>query len=161
MATADAKRVDVVLVVLVVLVVAVGADDAAVLDDVGDAEVDGWTCCTARLSVRRSLSRTDAVTPSLHATENGFPVSIASRGMERTTRSTSTGSSTTAAAGEAEPECAVGMALLWVPDVPAPWPGLCDRGGGTDMGRLRKGEEERYGVGPVGGVPGREGGWEE
>ena len=36
-------------------------------------------------------------------------------------------------------------------------PGLCGRDG-TDVGRLRKGEEERQGVEPLGGVPGREGG---
>ena len=45
------------------------------------------------------------------------------------------------------------MRLLGATDIP----GLCGRGG-TDMGRLRKGEEERYGAGPLGGVLGREGG---
>ncbi len=41
--------------------------------------------------------------------------------------------------------------------VPAEVKGLCGRGG-TDMGRFRKGEAERYGAGPAGGVLGREGG---
>jgi hypothetical protein len=66
MATADARRAFVAAGV----VVAVTAG-AAVSDVVG--AVDGWTCCTARLSVRCWPSRTDADTPRVQATENDLP----------------------------------------------------------------------------------------
>jgi hypothetical protein len=66
MATADARRA----FVAVGVVVAVAAG-GAVSDVVG--AVDGWTCCTARLSVRCWPSRTAADTPRVHATENGLP----------------------------------------------------------------------------------------
>ena len=86
----------------------------------------GCTCCTARLNVRCRPSRTDTATPSVHAMRNGLLTISSPRGMERTTRSTSMGS----AGGGATRGAVVVM-------------GLCGRGGGTDMGRLRKGEAER------------------
>jgi hypothetical protein len=61
MATADARRAFVVAV----------AAGGAVSDVVG--AVDGWTCCTARLSVRCWPSRTDADTPRVQTTENDLP----------------------------------------------------------------------------------------
>jgi len=67
MATADARRVFVAGGV----VVAVAA--GGVVSDVVGA-VEGWTCCTARLIVRCSPSRTDADTPRVQATENDLPV---------------------------------------------------------------------------------------
>jgi hypothetical protein len=90
---------------------------------------DSWTCCTARLNVRRCWSPwINAVTPSVHATRNGLSTGNPPRGMERTTRSTSIGSA-------AKLRCALAIAS---DDVT----GLCGRGG-TDMGRLRKGEAAR------------------
>lgn len=132
-ATADARREVVADVIIVGVVGVVGTGGGAVSGVVGDTE-DGWTCCTARDSVRCWPSRTEAVTPRVHATLNDLPTLSASRGMERTTRSTSTGSE----AG-AEPWCESWMGL---PSVADDVPGLWGRDG-TDVGRLRKGEEER------------------
>jgi hypothetical protein len=64
-ATADARRA---FVAPGVVAVAAGG---AVSDVVG--AVDGWTCCTARLSVRCWPSRTEADTPRVQATENDLP----------------------------------------------------------------------------------------
>ena len=63
MATADARRAFVAAAVVVA--VEAGAAVSGVLD--------GWTYCTARLSVRCWPSRTDADTPIVHATENDLP----------------------------------------------------------------------------------------
>jgi len=123
-ATADARRELVAVAVAVPLVaVALLGTGGAIFPDVGP--VGGWTCCTARVSVRCWPSRTDADTPRVHTTENGLLTWSSLRGMVRTTRSTSIGSTTT-------------DALAMVCDVT----GLCGRGG-TDEGRLRKGEEGR------------------
>lgn len=122
-ATADARRELVAAAaaaVPLVDVVWLGAG-GAIFPDVG--LVGGWTCCTARVSVRRWPSRTDADTPRVHATENGLLAWSSLRGMARTTRSTSIGSTSTDA-------------------LPTDVTGLCGRGG-TDEGRLRKGEEGR------------------
>ena len=62
MATADARRAFVAAGV-VVAVAGAGAVGA----------VDGWTCCTARLSVRCWPSRTNADTPRVQVTENDLP----------------------------------------------------------------------------------------
>ena len=67
MATADARREAVAPVVLVAIVDARDPVSGVV------RAVDGWTCCTARLSVRCWPSRTDAVTPRVNATQNGLP----------------------------------------------------------------------------------------
>jgi hypothetical protein len=122
-ATADARRELVAVVVIpLVAVMLLGTGDA-IFPDVGP--VGGWTCCTARVSVRCWPSRTDADTPRVHVTENGLLGWSSLRGMVRTTRSTSIGSTAT-------------DALAMVCDVT----GLCGRGG-TDEGRLRRGEEGR------------------
>jgi hypothetical protein len=95
----------------------------------GDGVVDSWTCCTARLNVRRCWPAwTNAVTPSVHATRNGLSTGNPPRGMERTTRSTSIGSA-------AKLRCALAIASGDVT-------GLCGLGG-TDVGRLRKGDAAR------------------
>jgi len=119
-ATADARRELVAAAAAGLPLVAIVwlGTGGAIFPDVGLA--GGWTCCTARVSVRCWPSRTDADTPRVHATENGLLAWRSLRGMVRTTRSTSIGSTATDA-----------LAM-----------GLCGRGG-TDEGRLRKGEEGR------------------
>jgi hypothetical protein len=130
-ATADARRacVAAVAAVVVVVVVVPGTGGAVFPDGVGLADGGCWTCCTAKVSVRCWPSRTDAATARVHATENGLLAWSAARGMERTTRSTSTGSTAWYALAMALPSAA-GVT------------GLCGRGG-TDEGRLRKGEDGR------------------
>jgi len=119
-ATADARRELVATAVIAVVLLGMGG---AIFPDVGP--MGGWTCCTARVSVRCWPSRTDADTPRVHATENGMLAWSSLRGTVRTTRSTSIGSTATDA-------LAMGCDVM----------GLCGRGG-TDEGRLRKGEEGR------------------
>ena len=120
-ATADARRELVAAAAVPLVDVEWPGTGGAMFPDVG--LVGGWTCCTARVSVRRWPSRTDADTPRVHATENGLLAWSPLGETARTTRSTSIGSTPTDA-------------------LPADVTGLCGRGG-TDEGRLRKGEEGR------------------
>lgn len=128
-ATADARRELVAAAVAPLVAVALLGTGGAIFPDVG--LVSGWTCCTARVSVRCWPSRTDADTPRVHATENGLLAWSSLRGMVSTTRSTSIGSTATDA-----------LAMVCPFPAAVDVTGLCGRDG-TDEGRLRKGEEGR------------------